>query len=64
MRTGILALSDPDGGTLVAWKKDGRAEWQLYDAEGRPSGPPGSAKSSGNGVAGVVGKDGPFILFR
>jgi hypothetical protein len=64
MRTGMLALSAPDGRTLVAWKKDGRMGWQLYDVEGRPSGPAGSAQSSGNGVAGVVGKDGRFILFR
>lgn len=64
MRTGILALNGPDGGTLVAWKKDGLTGWQLYDAEGHPSGPPGSAKSPGNGVAGVVGKDGRFVLFR
>lgn len=64
MRTGIAALGGPDGSTLVAWKKDGLAGWQLYDADGQPSGPPGSAKSSGNGVAVVVGKDGRFILFR
>jgi hypothetical protein len=64
MRTGVLALSGPDGGTLVAWKKDGLAGWQLYDAEGRPSGPPGSARSPGNGVAGVVGQDDRFVLFR
>lgn len=64
MRTGMVALSAPDGSTLVAWKKDGEASWQLYDALGRPSGPTGSAKSSGNGVAAVVGKDGRFILFR
>jgi hypothetical protein len=64
MRTGMLALSAPDGSTLVAWKKDGRMGWQLYDIEGRPSGPAGSAQSSGNGVAAVVGKDGRFILFR
>jgi hypothetical protein len=64
MRTGVLALTGRDGSTLVAWKKDGQTGWQLYDVEGEPSGPPGSAKSSGNGVAGVVGKDGRFILFR
>jgi hypothetical protein len=64
MRTGMLALSAPDGSTLVAWKKDGETGWQVYDALGRPSGPTGSAKSSGNGVAAVVGKDGRFILFR
>lgn len=64
MRTGILALSGPDGGTLVTWKLDGLMGWQLYDAEGKPSGRAGSAKSPGSGVAGVVGKDGRFILFR
>ena len=64
MRTGILALCGPGGSTLVAWKNDGQTGWQTYDVQGRPSGSPGSAKSSGNGVAGVVGKDGHFILFR
>ena len=38
MRTGMLALSAPDGSTLVAWKKDGQIGWQLYDAEGQPLG--------------------------
>jgi hypothetical protein len=64
MRTGILALCAPDGGTLVAWKKDEQLGWQFYDANGRPSGAPGAAKSPGAGAAGVVGKDGYFILFR
>jgi len=64
IRTGVLALSDPDGATLVAWKKDGQLGWQLYDRRGRPSGKPGSAKSAGNGAAGVVTKDGRFVLFR
>jgi hypothetical protein len=64
MRTGVLALTARDGSTLVAWKKDGQTGWQLYGVEGAPSGLPGSAISSGNGVAGVVGSDGRFILFR
>jgi hypothetical protein len=64
MRTGIIALSAPDGGTLVAWKKDEQLGWQLYDADGRPAGAPGAVKSPGTGAAGVVGKDGRFILFR
>ena len=64
MRSGMLAMTAPDGITLVAWKNDGRTAWQIYDVEGQPSGSPGSAKSSGNGVAGVVRKDGRFILFR
>ena len=63
-RTGMVALSGPDGSTLVAWTKENRLGWQLYDAHGRPSELPGVAKSSGNGVAGVVDKEGHFILFR
>lgn len=64
MRTGILTLTAPDGSTLVAWTKGGQLGWQLYGVDGRPSGEPGTAKSSGNGVAGVVGKDGQFIIYR
>jgi hypothetical protein len=64
MRTGMLALSAPDGSTLVAWKIADQLEWQLYGGDGRPVGEPGTAKSPGNGAAGVVSKDGRFILFR
>jgi hypothetical protein len=64
MRTGILALTAPDGVALVAWKKEGRLGWQLYDKSGRPLGAPGSAESAGQGAAGVVGKHGRFVLFR
>jgi hypothetical protein len=64
MRTGMLALTDADGNTLVAWKKNGELGWQLYDQQGRPTGVPGSCRSAGNGVAGVLTKDGQFILFR
>ena len=63
-RTGVLALSGPGGSTLVAWKKDDRMGWQLYDEKGQPSGSPGSVNSPGNGIAGVVDKDGRFLLFR
>jgi hypothetical protein len=63
-RTGLIALSGPDGCTLVTWTKDNELGWQLYEANGRPSGLLGSARSSGNGVAGVVDKEGHFILFR
>jgi hypothetical protein len=63
-RTGMITLSGQGGSTLVAWAKDERLSWQLYDAKGRPSGPLGSARSSGNGVAGVVDKEGHFIFFR
>jgi hypothetical protein len=64
MRTGILTLSGTNGSALVAWKKDGRLGWQLYDTNGKPNGPAGSAKSAGDGIAGVVDHDGEFILFR
>jgi hypothetical protein len=64
MRTGMVALSEPKGTTLVAWRQDDCVKWQLYDAKGQPTGSVGSAKSAGKGVAGVVGKDGHFILFR
>jgi hypothetical protein len=64
MRTGMLALSAPDGSTLVAWKKNDQLAWQLYGSDGRPSGRPGTIRSPGNGSTGVVSKDGGFILFR
>jgi hypothetical protein len=64
MRTGVLALNDVAGNTLVAWKKEGRLGWQVYDKRGRPSGRIGSVASAGNGAAGIVNPDGRFILFR
>jgi hypothetical protein len=63
-RTGVLVLAAPDGSVCVAWVKDGQLGWQAYDAKGQPSGSPGSAQTNGNGVAGVVTKDGRFVLFR
>lgn len=63
MRTGILALSAADGATLVAWKNKDALGWQLYDAQGQPEGKPGSEASPGNGAAGVVLRDGRFLLF-
>jgi hypothetical protein len=64
MRTGLLSLANRDGDMLVAWKKDSQLGWQLYDERARPIGRPGSAKSSGNGAAGLVDNDGQFVLFR
>jgi hypothetical protein len=64
MRTGVIALAAADGTALVAWKKDDRLGWQLYSAEGQPIGPAGSAASPGSGAAGVVDKDGRFVLVR
>jgi len=44
MRNGLLALSAPDGATLVAWKNLDVLGWQLYDANGQPQGGPGSGE--------------------
>lgn len=63
MRTGVLALSAADGVTLIAWKNRDVLGWQLYDAQGEPTGKPGSTDSAGNGAAGVVTRDGRFVLF-
>ena len=63
MRTGLVALTAPDGTILIAWTHQDQFGWQLYDKEGRPQGPPGSVKSSGRGAAGVVSAKGQFLLF-
>jgi hypothetical protein len=63
MRTGLVGLNAFDGATLVAWKNKDVLGWQLYNAEGRPVGEPGSAASRGNGAAGVVLRDGRFLVF-
>lgn len=64
MRESLVALAAADGAALVAWKNKEVLGWQLYDSIGRPQGEPGSADSSGSGAAGVVQRDGTFILFR
>jgi hypothetical protein len=64
MRTGVLILNSSEGTFLVAWKSGGRLGWQLYGQDGKPLGDPGSAESPGDGAAGVVSRNGGFILFR
>jgi hypothetical protein len=64
MRSGMIALTSSDGKSLVAWKKEGKLGWQLYDKDGKPDGKPGVADNPGSGAAGVVTKDGNFVLFR
>jgi hypothetical protein len=49
MRTGLVALSGTDGGTLIAWKRDGELSWQLYNAQGVAQGAVESVPSAGNG---------------
>jgi hypothetical protein len=63
MRNGLLALSAPDGATLVAWKNKDVLGWQLFDANGQPQGGPGSANSPGSNAAGVALADGSFLVF-
>jgi hypothetical protein len=64
MRTGVFAIATTDGGSLVAWNKEKKLGWQLYDDRGRPLGTAGSARTAGNGAAGVLAKNGEYILFR
>jgi hypothetical protein len=63
MRNGLVALTAHDGATLVAWKNQDMLGWQLYDAKAQSQGKPGSATSPGGGAAGVVLRDGRFLLF-
>lgn len=63
MRTGVVALSAPDGVSLVAWKNQDVLGWQLYDVAGSPLGKPGSVPSRGSGAAAVVLGDGRFAVF-
>jgi len=65
MRTGVVALSAPDGTALIAWKNQSKdaLRWQLYDAKGKPEGEPGSANSAGSGAAAVAMSDGRFLVF-
>ena len=59
-----VALTAPDGTTLVAWKVGETLEWQMIDRKGNLQGGPGSAPSGdANRPAGVVTKDGDFLLF-
>jgi len=64
MRTGLIALGAPDHEALVAWKDKGQLNWQLYGNDGGPDGGPGSSPSLGKGTAGLVDRDGRFVVFR
>ena len=64
MRSGLVALGVPDGTALIAWKRQDELRWQLYDRNGQAEGPVGSVSSKGKGAAGVVCRNGRFILFR
>jgi hypothetical protein len=59
-----VVLSTPDGTALVAWKTGSTLEWRMYDAGGKPQGSPGSAPvSNAHRPAGVVTREGEFLLF-
>jgi hypothetical protein len=64
MRSGVVALGAADGESLVAWNHEGELGWQLYDRDGQPEGQSESAPGSRKGAAGVLEKDGHFILFQ
>jgi len=64
MRTGLVALSGPEGSTLIAWKRAGELSWQLYNPHGVAQGVVESVPSVGMGAAGVTGQHGKFILFE
>jgi len=63
MHMGVTALAASDGSVVVAWKDKETLGWQLYDARGAAVGSPTYAPSPGNGAAGVVRRDGKFLLF-
>jgi hypothetical protein len=63
MRTGVLALSAPDGATLIAAKNEDALRWRLYDAKGQPEESAGSEAIPGGGAAGIALPDGKFVLF-
>jgi hypothetical protein len=63
MRTGMLALNDTEGNTLIVWKDLGKLMWQLYDRDGVASSETGSVDSSGNAIAGTADRQGNFVLF-
>jgi hypothetical protein len=63
MRKSLLALSAPEGSTLIGWKNKDVLGWQLYDANGQTKGNPASTESLGSGAAGVQLRDGRFLLF-
>lgn len=63
MRTGLVALSAPDGATLIVWKNQDTLGWQLYDAKGEANGSAGSEPSPSTGAAAVALPDGHFMVF-
>ena len=63
MRNSLLAMSAPDGSTLIGWKNNDVLGWQLYDSNGQAKGNPGSTDNLGSGAAGVQLRDGRFLLF-
>jgi hypothetical protein len=63
MRTGMIALPTPAGGTLVTWNHENQVHWQRYNKAGAPMGGGGSTKTAGKGAAAVVTKSGEMVVF-
>nr|WP_281721461.1 hypothetical protein [Nitrosomonas nitrosa] len=58
-----VALLSPDGTVLVSWKTGSTLSWQKFDSKDKPVGLPESAPSpNAHRHAGVVNKDGTFVL--
>jgi len=59
-----VVLTATDGVTVAAWKNGASLEWQLFDADDAPLRERGtSAANAPDRPAGVVLKDGTFLLF-
>ena len=63
MRSQPLALTNASGMTLIGWRQEGQLQWQVYDAQNNPVGARGSAAGVSLAAAGVVDKEGRFVVF-
>lgn len=59
-----LVLAAPDGAWLVAYKQGSELVWELYGAKGNLAKGPTPAPSNSHRFAGVVTKDGRFLLIH
>ena len=64
MRTGLLALEAPNGHVLVGWNNNSMLGWQEYDEKSLGLGLPGSAKTTGTGMAAFVDARGNFVIVK
>lgn len=64
MRTGVIGLPISNERTFVAWKKDEKVGWQLFDDRGTTLGLPRYLQSTGSGIAVTTTKGGDIVLFH